>query len=223
MPKLFLSSALIGLFIGVCNFLVSLAFSYLPVSTATILNSTELAFVAIFSFFVVKQLFNAFSVNSAVLMILGCVLLGIQACKDRPAGFQVGLSLFAKVFALIGMLASKEFQAQHKEAKEFGLGSNVYCVVIIGVILVFQLALLGNVGVTFTSSAFFCGILNAALIPIIDIAGVLVYHEHFTAEKGLALAMCLWGLVSYFYGEFKKTKKVDEASSIQISDDSHNV
>ncbi|KAK9165687.1 hypothetical protein Scep_000878 [Stephania cephalantha] len=137
--------------------------------------------------------------------------------------FQVGLSLFATVFAGIGLMASKEFQGLREEAKEFGLGSVVYCVVIIGVIVVFQLSLLGNVGVTFTSNAFFCGILNAALIPIIDIAGVLVYHEHFTAEKGLALALCLWGLVSYFYGEFKKTKNVDEASTIQISDDSRNV
>ncbi|KAK9163990.1 hypothetical protein Syun_004892 [Stephania yunnanensis] len=90
-----------------------------------------------------------------MLMILGCVLLGIQASKDRPAGvsngqymvgffamlgclalfgallpfmerclstasqnvdycvflqFQVGLSLFATVFAVIGLTASKEFQ-----------------------------------------------------------------------------------------------------------------
>ncbi|RZC53259.1 hypothetical protein C5167_012116 [Papaver somniferum] len=39
------------------------------------------------------------------------------------------------------------------------------------------------------------------------IAAVITFHESFTAEKGMSLALTVWGFTSYFYGSYKKMKK----------------
>ncbi|KAK9096110.1 hypothetical protein Sjap_021607 [Stephania japonica] len=47
-PKLFFFSAIIGVLLGIDNFLYALGLSYLPVSTSSMLIATQLAFVACF-------------------------------------------------------------------------------------------------------------------------------------------------------------------------------
>lgn len=47
----------------------------------------------------------------------------------------------------------------------------------------------------------------AAVLPLTQILPVVFYNEEFEAEKGVALGLSLWGFVSYFYGEYKLTKK----------------
>jgi hypothetical protein len=39
------------------------------------------------------------------------------------------------------------------------------------------------------------------------IGGVLVFGDPFGAEKAVATALCVWGLSSYLYGEYTKSKK----------------
>ncbi|KAK9130040.1 hypothetical protein Sjap_010527 [Stephania japonica] len=259
-PKLAFFAALTGLFFGLDNFLYSLGLSFLPLSTSTILMATQLIFIAVFARFLVKQRFTAFSVNSVVLMVLGCVLLGVRANGDRPHGvsngqyvlgffmtlgcaaligalwpwmercftkaskpvdfcgflqFQFCLTFFATVFGVVGMLANKDFQVLRKEAKEYGLGSSAYCATIIGAAVLFQLSLAGGAGATFTASAFFSGIATSVLVPITDILALIVFGEVFTAEKGMALALCSWGLLSYLYGEYRTSKKDVDKSSVE--------
>ncbi|KAK9096709.1 hypothetical protein Sjap_022206 [Stephania japonica] len=100
-PKLLLSSALMGTLLGVINLLYSQGLSYLPVSTATLLQSTQLAFIAVFSRLVVKQKFTAYIVNSVVLMTLGSAMLGIRANGDRPAGVSTGKYWLGFVLTLL--------------------------------------------------------------------------------------------------------------------------
>ena len=47
------------------------------------------------------------------------------------------------------------------------------------------------------------------LLPVTEILAVIFYKENFQAEKGVALALSLWGFVSYFYGELKHNKEAD--------------
>ncbi|KAG9457230.1 hypothetical protein H6P81_001738 [Aristolochia fimbriata] len=252
-PKLLLSSAAIGFLVGLNNFLYSLGLSYLPVSTSSLLFSTQLAFTAFFALIIVKQKFTPFSVNAVVLMTLGAILVGIRKSGDRPpavsdtqyllgflmtlaaaallgftfpcielayakagAGainfavvlqFQLGVCFFATVFCTVGMLVNEDFGALAREASEFGLGESKYYFLLFFAGVVFQLIFVGAFGVIFCTSSLFAGVLNATLLPVTEVAGVLIYHERFTGEKGMALFLCLWGFASYFYGSYRNDQK----------------
>ncbi|XP_068653100.1 purine permease 3-like [Aristolochia californica] len=257
-PKLLLSSAAIGLLVGLNNFLYSLGLSSLPVSTSSLLFSTQLAFTALFALIIVRQKFTPYSINAVVLMTLGAILLGIRKSSDRPPAvsnaeyllgflmtlaaasllgftlpcielayakatkainyrivlqFQFGVSFFATVFCTIGMIINKDFAAITREASEFGLGETKYYLVLVFTAVVFQFIFVGTLGVIFCSSSLFAGVLNATMLPLTEVAGVLVYHEKFTGEKGMALALCLWGFTSYFYGSYREKEPVIESSA----------
>ncbi|KAK9163984.1 hypothetical protein Syun_004886 [Stephania yunnanensis] len=128
--------------------------------------------------------------------------------------FQFCLTFSATVFSVAGMLANKDFQVLREEAKEFGLGSSGYWLTIIGAAVLYQFSLGGGAGSTFTASAFFSGIVISVLVPITDILALILFGEAFTAEKGMALALCSWGLLSYLYGEYRSRsskKEVDKS------------
>ncbi|KAF5186865.1 Purine permease [Thalictrum thalictroides] len=100
-PKLFILSAIIGVFLGLDNFMYSLGLSYTPVSTSSILFSTNLAFLAVFAFFIVKQKFTPYSVNAVILMNLGAVLLGLRSGGDRPPGVSNAQYLLGFILTLV--------------------------------------------------------------------------------------------------------------------------
>ncbi|KAL5982609.1 hypothetical protein ACLOJK_016683 [Asimina triloba] len=251
-PKLLLSSAAIGLLVGLDNFMYSQGLSLLPVSTSSILFATQLAFTALFALIIVKQRFSPYSINAVVLMTLGSVLLGIRKSGDRPPGvsnaqyllgfvftlgaaavlgfvlpcvelayanaskaitypvvlqFQFNTTLFATIFCTIGMIVNKDFSAIAREAAAYELGATKYYLVLIGCALVFQMVFVGALGVVFCTSSLFAGILSAALLPVTEIAAVIVFKEKFTGEKGMSLVLCLWGFISYFYGSYRSDKK----------------
>ncbi|KAI3835507.1 hypothetical protein MKW92_023833 [Papaver armeniacum] len=122
--------------------------------------------------------------------------------------FQFILSLSSTIVCVIGMLVNKDFQAIPREANDFALGKAKYYIIMVVTAIVWQLSGVGTVGVIFYTSALFNGILGSVLIPLTGVAAVIFYHESFTGLKGMALALCLWGFCSYFYGEYKMTKKV---------------
>ncbi|KAF5189895.1 Purine permease [Thalictrum thalictroides] len=266
-PKLFVLSGLIGLLLGLDNFLYSLGLSYTPVSTSSILFATQLAFLAVFAFFMVKQKFTAYSINSVILMTLGSVLLGLRTSGDRPAGvsdgqywlgffltlasaallgliwplielsygkakrpvnygivlqFQTNLAIFATLFSLTGMVINKDFQAMGREANEYGLGNNMYYLVLGSIAVVWQLSFVGGLGVIFCANSLLNGVLSAVLLPITNVAAVIFYHENFNGLKAMSLVLCLWGFTSYFYGEYKMiqmNKKLENSTKTEQGGD----
>ncbi|XP_019426988.1 PREDICTED: purine permease 3-like [Lupinus angustifolius] len=83
---LFLFSTIIGVITGLDGYLYSYGVSRLPVSTAALIVASQLAFTAIFAFFMVKQKFTAYSVNAVVLLTLGAGILALHTNGDRPIG-----------------------------------------------------------------------------------------------------------------------------------------
>ncbi|KAK9166248.1 hypothetical protein Scep_001439 [Stephania cephalantha] len=257
--NLFACAAAAGVVLGLSSFFYSSSLRYLPVSTSSLLFSTQLAFTALFAFIMVRQRFTFYSVNSVALMTMGAAALVLQTSGDRSASvgegeyllgflmmmgsmamsglmmplvelgyskstvpvnyavvmqFQVVQSLFANLFCTIGMLINNDFQGvgwnviEQKittEAREYELGEYEYYGVILGSIVISQVLALGIVGVVHTSSSLFAGMVTALMLPVTEVFAVLAYNEKFTGEKGLALALCLWGFSSYFIGEYKKT------------------
>ncbi|KAG9457231.1 hypothetical protein H6P81_001739 [Aristolochia fimbriata] len=125
--------------------------------------------------------------------------------------FQLGVTFFATVFCTVGMLVNGDFQAMGREARSFGLGEAKYYVVVVAAAVVFQMEFVGWLGVVFCASSFFAGVLGAVLLPITEIAAVIAFDEKFTPEKGMSLALCLWGFTSYFYGAYQSQKKAKAA------------
>ncbi|KAG2318909.1 hypothetical protein Bca4012_054878 [Brassica carinata] len=141
---LFIASIVIGLLIGLDNYLYAYGLAYLPVSTSSLIVGTQLAFNAIFAFFMVKQKFTPFSIDAVVLLTVGTGILALHADGDRPADvskkeYVVGflLTLFAaKVrqeitftlvlemqmvmcvastcFCLVGMLVKGDFELKQR-------------------------------------------------------------------------------------------------------------
>ncbi|KAF9609083.1 hypothetical protein IFM89_012648 [Coptis chinensis] len=272
-PKLLIASVFMGLIAGLDSYLFGLGLRYLPVSTSSILTSTQLAFTAVFSLLLVKQKFTPFSVNSVVLMTLGAVILAFHTNSDRPNGvsngeYFLGFFMTLGAAALLGFMLplvelsyskackaitydlvlqvqfltnprpklalamavwldartsftlvpylltiSSHFlvKAMTREAREYELGEGKYYMVIALAAIGMQCLLVGNLGVVFCSTALFSGVLLALLLPLQQIFAVIFFHERFNAEKGMSLALSLWGFVSYFYGEYNLIKKQKQA------------
>ncbi|CAH9129886.1 unnamed protein product [Cuscuta epithymum] len=101
-PFLFISASLIGLLMGLGNYLFMCGVSKLPVSTVLLIGSSQLAFTSLFAFILVKQKFTAFMINAVVLLTL-------SAGNDRPAGeskkeYILGFAFTIGCVALIGLL-----------------------------------------------------------------------------------------------------------------------
>ncbi|PHT32378.1 hypothetical protein CQW23_28715 [Capsicum baccatum] len=135
---------------------------------------------------------------------------GVIVTSDLVMQMQFLISMFSTLFCFIAMIINKDFQAITREAEEFGLGKNKYYMILALSTIALQIMMIGNLGLIFCSSALLLGIVNALLVPIQQIFAVMFLPEGFNSEKWMALAMCLWGFASYFYGEYKDslTKKV---------------
>jgi hypothetical protein len=61
---------------------------------------------------------------------------------------------------------------------------------------------IGVFGVTSMASSLLSGVIIAVTIPVTEVLAVVLFHEKFSAEKGMALVLALWGFASYLYGEY---------------------
>ncbi|KAM3682412.1 hypothetical protein ACJW31_12G071900 [Castanea mollissima] len=121
--------------------------------------------------------------------------------------FQIVMCFFATLFCTVGMLINKDFKAIPREAMEFGLGETRYYTILVFSAIFWQAFFLGAIGVIFCASSLLSGIIIAVLLPVIEVLAFFFYKESFTTEKGVSLALCSWGFVSYFYGEITHSKK----------------
>ncbi|KAK9911209.1 hypothetical protein M0R45_035130 [Rubus argutus] len=89
-PPSILVIALIYFFLGLViagdNMLYSTGLLYLSASTYSIISSTQLAFNAVFSYFINSQKFTALIFNSVIILSLSVALIGVNDDSDGPAG-----------------------------------------------------------------------------------------------------------------------------------------
>ncbi|OIT22941.1 putative purine permease 4, partial [Nicotiana attenuata] len=85
-PKIFSLSILIGFLLGFNNLLFSWGNSYLPVSTNSLVLSSQLAFTLITSVIIVKQKITYANLNCVILLTLSSVLLALGSNHDKPKG-----------------------------------------------------------------------------------------------------------------------------------------
>ncbi|XP_022715620.1 purine permease 21-like isoform X2 [Durio zibethinus] len=80
----------LGLLVAGSSFLYSVGLQYLPVSTVTLITASQLAFNALFSYFLNSQKFTPCIINSLVLLIISSVLLVANNHTEKPAGVSKG-------------------------------------------------------------------------------------------------------------------------------------
>ena len=83
-PRLLMAAILIGILSGFDNYLYAYGIAYLPVSTAALIIASQLAFIAIFSYFMVSHTFTPFTINAVVLLTVGAAVLGMHTETDKP-------------------------------------------------------------------------------------------------------------------------------------------
>ncbi|KAJ8539456.1 hypothetical protein K7X08_013708 [Anisodus acutangulus] len=132
---------------------------------------------------------------------------GVVVTFDLVMQMQFLISMFSTLICIVAMIINKDFQAISREAEEFGLGQNKYYMILALSAIALQMMMIGSLGLIFCSSALLLGIVNALLVPVQQIFAVMFLPESFKSEKWMALAMCLWGFASYFYGEYKVSLK----------------
>ncbi|KAF6135550.1 hypothetical protein GIB67_015403 [Kingdonia uniflora] len=76
----------LGLVIAGDNMMYSVGLLYLPVSTCSLLRGTQLAFNAVFSFFINSQKFTALIFNYVVILTLSASLLAVNANSSEQSG-----------------------------------------------------------------------------------------------------------------------------------------
>ncbi|XP_008226019.1 PREDICTED: probable purine permease 4 [Prunus mume] len=100
-PKILTLSIFIGLMLGLNNFLFSWGNSYLPVSTSSLLLSSQLVFNLILSVIIVKQKITFSNLNCVILLTISSVLLALGSSHDKPPGLTRG-KYFLGFFSTIG-------------------------------------------------------------------------------------------------------------------------
>ncbi|OVA15268.1 Drug/metabolite transporter [Macleaya cordata] len=121
-PPLFTASVVLGLLTGFDDYLYAYGVSLLPISTASLIISTHLAFTAGFALFIVKQKFTSYSVNSVVLLTIGAIVLGLHSSGDRPIGesdkqYYLGFFMTVAAAALNGFLLPM-IELMYKKSKQ---------------------------------------------------------------------------------------------------------
>lgn len=132
---------------------------------------------------------------------------GFFVTFDLVMQMQFLISMFSTLFCIVAMIINKDFQGISREAEEFGLGKNKYYMILAVSSIALQIMMIGSLGMIFCSSALLLGIVNALLVPVQQIFAVMFLPESFNSDKWMALALCLWGFASYFYGEYKDSLK----------------
>ncbi|GLJ48042.1 hypothetical protein SUGI_1014420 [Cryptomeria japonica] len=195
--------------------MVAWGVSYLPLSTYSLLNATQLAFNAVFAFLLVRQKFTPYSINAVILLTLGSVLLAFQTKSDKPkeitnAKYILGFLLTIGAAGLYGLILPI-IELVYKRSR---CRVTYTLVMEMQLIMSFSATVLCTIGMvvnkdfeTVASEArasdigevkFFFGLVwNAISWQLFFIGG----------EKGIALVLALWGFASYLYGEYLKSKQ----------------
>ncbi|XP_058224183.1 probable purine permease 11 isoform X2 [Rhododendron vialii] len=86
LKTIFLLYFVLGVVIAGDNMLYSIGLLYLAASTYSLICATQLAFNAVFSFFINNQKFTALIMNSVVVLSLSASLLAVNDESDAPSG-----------------------------------------------------------------------------------------------------------------------------------------
>lgn len=125
-------------------------------------------------------------------------------------------SFFACLAIVVGLFVSGEWRGLKKEMNEFELGKVSYIMTVVWTAILWKVFTLGCVGLIFEVSSLFSNAVCVLGFPIVPVAAVFLFHDKMSGLKGVAMALAVWGFVSYVYQQYHddfKSKK-DPRSSL---------
>ncbi|MQJ93300.1 hypothetical protein EI018_25095 [Escherichia coli] len=93
---------------------------------------------------------------------------------------------------------------------KFEMGKAEYYVVVVWMAILWQCFFVGAVGVICYGSSLLSAVIIAVLLSVTEVLGFVFYGENFQSQKGISLALSLWGFVSYFYGDFRSSQTINQ-------------
>ncbi|KAE8721239.1 putative purine permease 11 [Hibiscus syriacus] len=193
----------LGLLVAGDNMLYSVGLLYLSASTYSLICSTQLAFNAVFSYFLNSQKMTALILNSVGILVVGrsdCDLHVARGdlCFDR------------------GSVCEREWKGLQQEMDGFDSGRVSYVLTLVWTAVSWQVCAIGVVGLIFTVSSLFSNIISTVSLVTTPLAALIVFHDKMSAVKVIAILMALCGFCSYIYQNY-----LDDANERNMGSHSH--
>ncbi|CAH2041090.1 unnamed protein product [Thlaspi arvense] len=177
---------------------------YLPASTYSLVSTSQLAFTALFSFFINAQKLTPFKINSLVVLPISSVLLVVNTSSSGssvPKGkYTLGFlctvaasasaalavtlaqlfyrkSLEASCAMVLGLFASGEWKGLRKEMDDYESGKVSY------------LTSFGAVGLIFNVSSLFSNAIGTLTLPIVPVGAAIFLHDKMNGIKDFKSGM----------------------------------
>ncbi|KAL5551015.1 hypothetical protein UlMin_001191 [Ulmus minor] len=174
---------------GGCYF-ASMGLSYLPVSTYTLVCTSQFGFTAVFSFLLNSQKFTFLIITSIVLLTFSVLEVIIAQYFVATCG------------AIVGLFASKEWKDLRREMEEFALGKVSYFLTLLWTVICWEFFAIGYVGLIFEVSSLFSQVISALCLPFVQVLAVIIFHEKMDGLEVVSLLLAIWGFVSYLYQNY---------------------
>ncbi|XP_062212208.1 probable purine permease 4 [Phragmites australis] len=127
---------------------------------------------------------------------------------------QVIMEAVATALSAVGVAVSTSGNWPWTGVEEtWDLSPAAYYAVIGATVLSWQLCFFGTAGTVYLTTSLHGGICMTALLAVNVAGGVVVFGDEFSAEKAVAMLLCLWAFSSYVYGEYKKGYKLLEGGN----------
>ncbi|PWA49453.1 purine permease [Artemisia annua] len=213
------------------NMLYFVGLLYLSASTYSLICATQLAFNAVFSFFINSQKLTALIFNSVVVLSLSASLLAVNDDSDKPSGVTNGkysLSFVATLGAsgLYALLLSTiyatyiskvvSWKTLGDEMGSFGKGGLTY-VMTVWTAVSWQVCFVGVVGLVFVVSSLFSNVISPLSLALTPLAAVAVFHDK--GVKIFAMLLGFWGFCTYIYQNYlddaEDKRKQTDANDMQ--------
>ncbi|KAB2000230.1 hypothetical protein ES319_D12G218400v1 [Gossypium barbadense] len=215
----------LGVLVAGDNMLYSVGLLYLSASTYSLICATQLAFNAVFSYFLNSQKFTALILNSVVILSFSAALIAVNDDSDGPSGvpkgkFLIGFLCTLGASALYSLLLSfmqLSFQKvlkketfsvslQH-EMEVFGTGRVSYVLTLVWTAITWQVCAVGVVGLIFVVSSLFSNVISTLSLAVTPLTALVVFHDKMNGVKVIAMLLALCGFASYIYENYIDDRK----------------
>ncbi|KAM0945652.1 putative purine permease, plant [Dioscorea sansibarensis] len=211
-PSIIFIYIMLGVIIAGDNLMYSYGLLYLPVSTYSLVCASQLAFNALFSYFINSQKLTAFIINSVILLTFSAALLGVRSDSGEKVlkkesftivvELQICTSFVASLASVVGLLVSGEWRGLKEEMEGFEEGKVVYVMVLVWIAIGWQVASVGIVGLVFVVSSLFSNVISTLSSPLVPIFAVIFFHDRMDGVKIMAMLIAVWGFLSYIYQHY---------------------